>query len=602
MIGLAANSARRNTIDQPDQADLHNDTNFKVPDSWVGQAHDNRRHLLELAAGVQRYPIAISSASYEASIEYDRRRIIREMVLEKVIATAVATTDAELLLTASLPAANNSETLPRSTGASVPADRVATGACAGPATIRFWSAALAGDAAAIKDGWEDFLTEMAGQPLLYVPLGRGGDARKIVATRGLQQIFRECLRQLPRLGLLRETCQLLRVARGMEREHTPGPGAVTEFDRLFEVGYKAIVECLVDASQEWSRPIGETAAAPENTSVDRNDPAADAQLIDGLQQVTESLLSEWLSHSRTLRLSVLERVTAPKAWQELVQFIERYGHDLFTQQFFHLSNLRAIMYQGVDSWLERLAEDEEAAEQYLMIRELDHGLSRVAAKKHLALVVEAIVENYSEYRDYNATTTQSDRGEMLYSLLDFLRVKVGYERIHWNLRPVIMAHEVLIRRGCDGAAELWRRAMAQRTSDVADQQLQRLAKLQAQYGMRLPTIADRLSERFVRPLAIDRVRALVAPAAQEARRGTEANTFELLEQEAGELAQEPCGAGLDLPDWLETLDEEVNRVSNRLRGYEPVAESFDNLPRIQLSWEEIQSQLSDWDAPPETGK
>ena len=250
-------------------------------------------------------------------------------------------------------------------------------------------------------------------------------------------------------------------------------------------------------------------------AIDRHDAgAADAQLIDCLQQVTESLLSEWLSHSRTLRLSVLERVTTPKAWQELVKFIERYGHDLFTQQFFHLGNLRAILHQGVDSWLDRLAEDDEAAEQLLMIRELDHGLSRAAAKKHLSLMVEAVIENYAEYRDYNATTTQSDRGEMLYTLLDFLRVKVGYERIHWNLRPVMMAHEVLIRRGCDGAAEIWRRAMAERTSDVADQQLERLAKLQTQYGMRLPTIADRLSERFVRPLAIDRVRALVAPAAE----------------------------------------------------------------------------------------
>ena len=172
------------------------------------------------------------------------------------------------------------------------------------------------------------------------------------------------------------------------------------------------------------------------------------------------------------------------------------------------------MYQGVDAWLDRLAEDDEAAEQLLLVRELDHGLSRAAAKKHLALSSRRSSKTTREYRDYNATTTQSDRGEMLHTLLDFLRVKVGYERIHWNLRPVIMAHEVLIRRGCDGAAELWRRAMAERTSDVADQQLERLAKLQTQYGMRLPTIADRLSERFVRPLTIDRVRALVGPGGQ----------------------------------------------------------------------------------------
>ena len=146
---------------------------------------------------------------------------------------------------------------------------------------------------------------------------------------------------------------------------------------------------------------------------------ADAQLIDCLQQVTESLLSDWLSHSNTLRISVLERITTPKAWQELVKFIERYGHDLFTQQFFHLGNLRAILHQGVDNWLERLKEDEESAEQFRLLAELDNGLSRSEAKKHLSLIIESIVENYGEYRDYNATTTQSDRGELLYTLLDF---------------------------------------------------------------------------------------------------------------------------------------------------------------------------------------
>ena len=197
-------------------------------------------------------------------------------------------------------------------------------------------------------------------------------------------------------------------------------------------------------------------ANTEDEETESGDQGADLLLIDCLQQVTESLLTEWLSHSRTLRLSVLERVTTDSAWEELVKFVERYGHDLFTQQFFHLGNLRAILHQGVDTWLEQLAEDEDADEKYLLLKELDHGLSRAEAKRHLSLIIEAIVENYAEYRDYNATTTQSDRGEMLYTLLDFLRVKVGYERIHWNLRPIIMAHHVLIERGLTSVAELWR--------------------------------------------------------------------------------------------------------------------------------------------------
>jgi hypothetical protein len=576
-----------------------------APAEWLTQATANRQQLLKLAAMIGRQPIPASSANYDALLDYDRRRLVRETILEKIIATIVANFDAELLLAATL--GESRELIAQSEPVS----------SAGPETIAIWSAVLRGDAASIQRHWGMFLAEIARQPLLYVPLARGGDARRIASARGVQQSIRELLGRLPRLGMLRETCQLLRVARAMEKDHPQGAGAVTEFDRLFEIGFKSIVESLVESSLSWGgtqesgvRHQESVANIPHSpfpnphsdSPLHNSDPAIDAQLIDCLQQVTESLLSEWLTHSRTLRLSVLERVVSPKAWQDLVKFIERYGHDLFTQQFFHLGNLRAILHQGIDVWLERLAEDEETAEQLLLVRELDHGLSRAEAKRHLSLVIEAIVENYAEYRDYNATTTQSDRGEMLYTLLDFLRVKVGYERIHWNLRPVMMAHEVLVRRGANGAAELWRRAMAERTADAADQQLKRLGDLQTQYAMRLPTIADRLSERFVRPLAIDRVRALVGPSAEEARSGSPPAAFSLLEQEAGELAQEPCGAGLDLPDWLEGLEDEVDLVSAGARSWNPSTDAVNNLPWVRLTWDEIQSQLTDWDTPPEVSK
>ena len=63
----------------------------------------------------------------------------------------------------------------------------------------------------------------------------------------------------------------------------------------------------------------------------------------------------WLEHSHTLRLSVLERVADDSAWEELVNFIKRYGHDLFTQQFLHLGNIRAILHQGVEQWFTQAA-------------------------------------------------------------------------------------------------------------------------------------------------------------------------------------------------------------------------------------------------------
>src|SRR5262249_50098785 len=151
--------------------------------------------------------------------------------------------------------------------------------------------------------------ELAEKPLLYVPLARGGDARKVAQARGLQQFLRELLRRLPRLGLVRQTCQLLRVARTMETKHSPGAGAVTEFDRLFEAGFTAIGECLAEPSRRSEQPSRrQTTGRSRRLRPAASDPADDSQLIDCLEEVTQSLLTEWLSHSRTLRLSVLERL------------------------------------------------------------------------------------------------------------------------------------------------------------------------------------------------------------------------------------------------------------------------------------------------------
>ena len=277
----------------------------------------------------------------------------------------------------------------------------------------------------------------------------------------------------------------------------------------------------------------------------------------------------------------------------MVKFIERYGSELFTQNFFTYGNVHAILHEGIDAWLEQLQADEQTYGDLRLVQDLDGSLSKSDARKHLSLIIEAVVENYAEYRDYNATTTQSDRGEMLHTLLDFLRLKAVYERIHWNLRPVLTVHEVLVRQRRDGAARMWARAMAKETGATADQHLRRLAELQRKHGMRLATIADRLAERFLRPLAVNRLRALVPLAAAEARQRTPGLAFAALDEEAAQLAEEPTGAGLDPPEWLVILDEEVNKAVGPARDDSP--DELCNLPAMPLSWEEIKNQLSNWE-------
>ncbi|MGC4003102.1 MAG: hypothetical protein QM811_08185 [Pirellulales bacterium] len=493
--------------------------------------------------------------------------MIKESLLERVIACSVTMAESELLLCAAL------------------ADSTVAAEHDEPEhwapTVVLWRSLLAEDIEQARRDWPAFIAAVHRQPLLYVPLSKGGDPRRIAVARSLQQTLRMLLAQLPGLGMLREACQLIQTARAMERDHPLGPGAVTEFDRLFEIGFKAVVDRLIDSSREWE-------LQRESSEL------ADLQLSECLQQVTEALLSEWLSHSRTLRLSVLEKIGGEAEWRDFVAFVEKYGHDLFTQKFFNLGNLRdpASRRRILDQATRRARRGERRR------RTVGRLGRRVAARRRSQA---SAIGHRSDRRKLHRVSRLQRHDDAIRSRRNGVHA-ARFPPHQSGLR----AHPLEPATGDDcarsagprrraSAAELWRRTMAERTADAADQHQKRLAQLQKKYGMRLPTIADRLAERFVRPLDIDRIRALVAPAAEDAKTGRPSDAFEQLEAEAGDLAGQPAGAGLDLPDWLLALEEEVDRVCGPARQPETTNDVLSATPRMKLSWEEILSQLTNWE-------
>ncbi len=544
---------------------------------WLAQANTNYGSLIELLETVHRFHFALPTGSHDSLAEYDRLRTIKESLIQEIITTCVETADAARLL-----AATRGVGLAAAEPLVEPIDL---------GSVELLRKVLAGDAAGVRELWPDFLDALRPQPLLYVPHSRGGEPRQIVNTRCLQHLLNDLLGWLPQLGMIRETCQLLELAQQMESEHPVGQGAVTEFDRLFENGYQAIVRSMIASAEQWDDEIAED-----------DSQHADHLLIDALQLLTEGQLDRWLQHSRTLRLSVVERLSEEVDWQRFVEFIKRYGADIFDHRLMSsLGNLRGILHQGVDTWLETLEEDPEAEDDMRLLNELDNGWPRDEAVESLTLALESVVENYRVYRDYNTTTTQSDHGELLYMLVDFLRLRATYDRVAWNLKPVIWAHEILIRHRRLLAAEIWCQAFAERTTDAADSHLARLERLSQQYGMRLATIADRIGERFVRPLLIDRVRALVEPALT-AEGSARQEAFDALEREIASLANEPSGAGLDLPDWLGALEDEVTSARSRY-SYQSLSDRLNSrIGQVRLSWSELLQQLGDETVGPESAE
>ena len=457
---------------------------------WLDQAMKNRQQLLDLLSAVYRYRIPPPRGTQEALVEYERRRSVKEMLLEQIIATCVETGDAVRLIRVVMDRRSPAE---------------GQEAWEEPAEAAL-KAVLRGDPQGVRKVWRRLISTFSEQTLLYVALARSGHPQRIVASRGLQAVLRRLLAYLPRLGLLQETVQLISTIQEMETNHPVGPG------RHHRVRPDVQDRLPGDRPQPGGRQRRLVRAGRSR----RRSRGDDGELIAFLEQATEALLRAWLIHSRGVRLSVLEAVNSRGPWNELKQFIEQYGSDLFTQRFMNHGNLRGILHQGVDAWLNSLAEEPDEEDHFRLLDDLDNRIPREEAVRWLSVALEAVVENYAEYVDYNSTTTQSDRGDMLYTLLDYLRLRASYDRVAWNLQPVVLAHEVLVRSGHDEAADVWRAAVAERTSSIAEDHLKRFTRLNRKYGMRLPSIADRLGERFVRPLVVDRLCALIEPAMDEA--------------------------------------------------------------------------------------
>lgn len=536
---------------------------------WLTQALENRRRLLAFWEQVQQHQLPAPKGTTDSLVEFERRSRTKQLLLDRIVQTfgetaaaarAILAASVELEIPAELPHWEHR-------------------------AVELLRAMQRGDLPLVCLGLDRLLEATSDQPLLYLPLGKGGQPVKVANSQALYHVLRELLAGLPRLGLLNETVRLLSTIQELERNHRVGAGAVTEFDHLFRLAFQAVIQCVLESSRDWPKPPG---------GQKKSGKAEEEQLLGCLQAVTESLLGLWLGHSRLLRLSALERVSGEQRWKALVEFVQRYGGELFTTRFLNWGNLRAIAEQGVEVYLERLEENLIDDERPLLLQDLDKSLPRSEAVELLTVIVEGLLENYVEYRDFNSTTTQSDHGEQLYQLLDFLRLKARYERICWNLQPVVIVHQMLERQGRTAAAARWRQMVADRTGSAADWHQQRLAELAEQHAMRLHTIADRVDERFVRPLSLDRIRALIGPAMHEAAQESPPQAFPQLEREIAEYAKRPCGSGLDTPAWLLQLESDVADVlrNGRVPAIgEPVAH---RMPQVRLGLSELKEQIDSW--------
>jgi hypothetical protein len=541
-------------------------------DRWALTAEEDKRQLLSLLDAIHGQAVPEPSGSQESMIEFDRQRLLKLRLLHTAIGAAL---DMHLASGTLRTAATHLASENRASEAGM--DEPASAPPWEPAAMQIERALWQGDGQGVRAALPAFLTRFEREPLLLPDLETGGNPREILRVRLTQSVMRALVANLPRLGLLRETYQLLKRARDMEQAIRPEGRGVTEFNVLFQTGLQAVIEAVVHSAAQWQ--------------------LADEDLVRLLEQLSRPFLSLWTSHSQSLQISSLEAIRTEEEWTAQREFVRRYGRDLFHARFMTLGTIRGILHRGVGPYLQYLQENPDPLHPVLLVEELEEQIPRDAAERLLANVLRAVVENYEEYKDYNTTTAQSDYGENLHLLLDFLRLKASYQRQEWQCRTLWVVHGVLARQGPESAARLWQDAFTQMVRELAEHHLRELARLEETHGIRLRTIRDRLEERFARPLAVDRLCAQIGSVMQAAPEGEDNPTFAGFQKELLQSTAAPVGVGLDVPAWIRQLEQEVERVRAASTSLSVIAEDTMRIPKQTITLEDLQRQLQEWEQP-----
>ena len=562
---------------EPPELPQYLDTTY----AWYRHTESVQRELEKLTKAIWHHGIDSSSGDHDANVEYDIQLQSKLYLLHTLVTVSVNWYDAQRALRSTLPAEKLSEAAEQESEF----DQLLS---------EIYRKIELADAAAVRKRFPLLLKMLAKRPLLYVPFERGGHPQQVLQARTLQNVIRHLLSHLPYLGLFRECWHLLKTAHQMERTSRPKGGmAVSEFDRLFRTALQSSLEALLTASANWKT---------QRKPAAKDKPFTDQELLNFFSEISERYLELWLKHSRTMRLSAAEALQDDEIFEEVKAFIEAYGADLFHAKYLTLGNVRAILHTGIESFLGYLDETEDPLHRIKLLDDLRDGvIDFEQAIRMMELIYEVVVDKFERFLEYNTTTTQSDYGDQFFCLLDFLRVESGYDREAWNMAPVGIAHEVLARGGRDKAAEMWERTFEERSSEHAERHLRRLSRLEKKYGVRIPSLADHLNERFVKPLAVNRMLALVPHCLRFSEQTGEieenAEAFAKLQAEIEQYQRNTVGAGIDVPEWLRSLDQEADKLADHLADEEYQAEASSHRAAVQIKLQDLKHQLTNWKQP-----
>lgn len=139
---------------------------------------------------------------------------------------------------------------------------------------------------------------------------------------------------------------------------------------------------------------------------------------------------------------------------------------------------------------------------------------------------------------------------------------------------------------------MWEELFEAVSRETAERHAVSLKRLEARYGLHLPATSDRINERFVKPLQVNRMLALVPQILDASDENAE--SLQRLGELIDEYIDSTTGSGVDVPEWLQQLEQ---AVANGL----PETREPDSPPQLPLrsensgfSLRELRRQLRHW--------
>ena len=180
----------------------------------------------------------------------------------------------------------------------------------------------------------------------------------------------------------------------------------------------------------------------------------------------------------------------------------------------------------------------------------------------------------------------------------------------------MLVHEVLARQERQEEARAWQISLEEKARQTAEDQLSRLAQLEQLHGIRLSTIRDRVEERFVKNLGLDRLCALIRPVLEQSRafavvRPAESDSSPSAEErgcpslgllEAGlrPFMEKPAGVGRDVPEWIRKLELELQKVTVSTLVEVSAPERFFLIPSPRLAMVDVLGEIKAMATPDNT--